>query len=825
MEIRKVLALRGPNFWANYPVLEAWVDLGPLKDSPSDELPGFTERLTAWLPSMVEHRCSVGTRGGFFERLRRGTYQAHILEHVALELQTLAGTPVGFGRTRETSEDGVYKVAIEYEHEDLARICLESARRLCLAAVHDHPYDVDAELRRLRRLADRLLPDAGTAALVKAARKRKIPVRMLSDNGLLQLGYGARQRRIRAPRTDRTSALAESIARDGALTRSLLRAAGVPVPDGRRATSPDDARAAAEDLGLPVTVRYRDGSPIPGLSRPLTTFEDVAAAFQAADRRALLVERAAHGPQWRLLVVGDRLAAACRLSPPAEANGHPAGRCAAIDVTDRVHPAVAAHAVEAARVVGLDVAGVDVVAADVARPLEEQAGVVVAVDPCPHLDWHLRPEAGTPRPVAEAILAEVFPEGENGRIPIAAVTGVNGKTTTVRLLAHIVARTQRSVGMTCTEGIYIGGRRIEAGDCSGPQSAAAVLQNPRVEVAVLEAARGGILRAGLGFDRCDVAVVTNIADGDHLGLADIDTPEKLARVKRVIVDVVTPTGTAVLRADDPLVAAMAPHCPGSVLFFTTDGTHPVMAAHRAAGGRVAFVRNGHIVLADGDQEIRLVPLDRVPLTHRGRIDFQVQNALAAAAAAWSLGIPCQAIRVGLETFAPDLDGSPGRFNLLDVGGAAVVVDYGHNASSLACLIEALAQFPHTRRSAVYSTAGDRRDCDLVRQGELLGAAFDRVILFEDHYLRGRKPGEICALFRRGLAAGGRATQVEEVRGAVPAIELALAGAAPGDLVLVQADVIDETVDYFRRLVAAGGAREIDFAEAMALARPRAAAAV
>jgi cyanophycin synthetase len=761
MEFRKMRALRGPNIWASFPVLEAWVDLGALKDSPSDELPGFNDRLKAWLPSMIEHRCSVGERGGFFERLRRGTYQAHILEHVALELQSLAGTEVGFGRTRETSEDGVYKVAIEYEHEDLARGSLEAGREVCLAAVYDRPCDVAAHVQQLAELARRLCPSPGTSAILRTAEKRKIPVRRLNGDGLLQLGHGVRQRRIWAAQTDRTSALAESITRDSELTRSMLESAGIPVAV--------------------------DSSSSGGLCPP---------------------------HRWRLVVAGGRVIAAFQRAIQSNTNGATTN-----DVIDQVHPEVVARAMEAARVVGLAVAGIDVIAMDLARPLEAQGGGVVAVDPRPDLDLHRVSDGRALVGLGEALVARLFPDGQTGRIPIAAVTGVNGKTTTTRLLAHIGGRTSRMVGMTCTDGIYIGGRRIEAGDCSGPLSAAAVLQNPRVEMAVLETARGGILRAGLGFDRCDVAVVTNIADGDHLGIADIETPEQLARVKRTLVESVASTGVAVLKADDPLVAAMAPSCPGSVLYFARDGGNSLIVQHREGNGRAAFVRDGQIILAEGSHEIRLISLGHVPITHGGRIAFQVENALAAAAAAWCLGIPCEAIRVGLESFTGGMEGAPSRFNLLEVHGATVIMDYGHNVSSLSCLIDVVEQLPHTRRLVVYSAAGDRRDADLIRQGELLGDAFDRVILYEEeHCIRGRKEGEIPRLLRQGLTGRRRVREIEEVKGAVKAAEFAMESVRPGELLLVQVDLVDETLDLLRRYLRSGVmAREIDLGEAAALA--------
>jgi cyanophycin synthetase len=879
MEFRKVLALRGPNIWANFPVLEAWVDLKELKDSPSDILPGFNERLMAWLPTMIEHRCSIGERGGFFERLRRGTYQGHILEHVTLELQSLAGVPTGFGRARETSEDGVYKVAIEYVEEELCRACMETGRRMLDAAVKDLPFDVTAEVAKLRELAQQVCLGPSTGAIVRAAVKRGIPVRRLNSESLVQLGYGARQRRILAAQTDRTGAVAEAIAQDKELTRSLLRSMGVPVPNGRPVTDAEDAWAAAQEIGGAVVVKPQYGSQGRGVATNLTTREQVVAAFNAAREETsyVLVERYAPGADYRLLVVGDRVVAAARREPaqvlgdgrstvrqlinavnrdPRRGDDHAtvlskikldsvslnvlgeqgytpdstpaAGQQVIIrrnanlstggtaaDVTDLVHPEVAARAVEAAKMVGLDVAGVDVIALDITRPLEHQGGIVVEVNASPGLRMHLEPSSGRPRPVGEAIIDTMFGDGQNGRIPVVAVTGVNGKTTTTRFIAHLLRSTGRKVGMTCTDGIYIDSRRVDGGDCSGPVSAQSVLSNPLVEAAVLETARGGILRAGLGFDRCDVAVVTNIGEGDHLGLSDIETLEKLAKVKRCIVDVVPPEGHAVLKADDPHVAPMAEHCLGKVIFFAQSATDPTIVAHRQAGGKAVFVQHGTIVLAEGESEIPLASLSDVPLTHGGKIHFQVENALASVAAAWALGISRDLIRAGLESFSGDMDKVPGRFNLLEIGGATVIVDYGHNPSALQAIIEAIEQFPHRHRTAVYTAAGDRRDCDMLKQGELLGEAFDRVVLYEDHYVRGRAKGEIMGLLRQGLADRDRVTEIEEIYGAVKAVEAALQNVRPGQLLLIQADEIDETVNFVKRYLAATEAgREIQLIEAI-----------
>lgn len=864
MEFRKVLALRGPNIWANFPVLEGWVDLGELKDSPSNEIPGFNDRLMGWLPRMIEHRCSLGVRGGFFERLRIGTYPAHILEHITLELQVLAGNEVGFGKARDTSEEGVYKVIVEYVDETVGREALAVARRLLLAAVNNRPFDVEAEIERLRDLAQDTCLGPSTGAIVDAAVARGIPYRRMNTNSLVVFGHGKKQHRIQAAETDRTGAIAESIAQDKELTREFLRAAGVPTPHGRTVVNAEDAWEAACDIGVPVVVKPRDGNQGRGVATNLSTREQVTAAFKSAlqESDSILVEQYAPGQDYRLLVVGERLVAAARREPAhvigdgehtvaqliEQANKDPRrgdhhatvlskiriddvslavlseqgytleavpSECervlirrnanlstggTAIDVTERVHPTVVVQAIDAARSIGLDIAGIDVVAQDISRPLEEQGGVVVEVNAAPGLRMHLEPSAGVSRPVGEAIVELMFPQGEDGCVPIVAVTGVNGKTTTTRFIAHILRGSGNCVGMTCTDGIYVDDNRIDCEDCSGPQSARSVLLNSNVEAAVFETARGGILREGLAFDLCNVAVVTNIGDGDHLGLCDVNTPEELAKVKRCIVEAVMPSGYAVLNAADPLVVEMAAYCPGGIVFFSIDPTCPAITRHLKVGGKAAFVRNRKVILAEGDRTEEVISLDQLPLTRGGEVAFQVENALAAIAACWSLGIPLDLIRDRVASFTADIDKVPARFNVFDIEGATVVVDYGHNAHSLSAVINALDTFPHSGRSCVYSTAGDRRDCDIVHIGKLLGNAFDRVVIYEDHYLRGRAPGEIMGLLRKGLDSATRTTEILEVRGATNAAEAALSSTKPGELVLLQADTVDETIQWLRGYV-------------------------
>lgn len=862
MKIRAVRALRGPNIWANFTVLEVLVDLEEFQDKHSAAIPGFTQRLKERLPSMIEHRCGLGVLGGFFQRLDDGTYLGHVLEHVTLELQTLAGTDVSYGKARETDEPGVYKVVIEYENEKLARECLAAAWDFIRAAISGEDFDIEGCIARLKDLAGEVCLGPSTRSIVDAALKRGIPVRRLNDGSLVQLGYGVKQRRIMAAETDRTGAIAEEIAQDKELTKMILKSAGVPVPHGMIVRSREEAWQEAQDIGLPVTVKPADGNQGRGVAVNLATEQQVKDAYDAArqESREVMVEENVQGRDFRFLVVGNHLvAAACRVSahvigdgthtvaelvaiensdprrgdkhalnlskipldavslgvlrdqgltpesvPPEGAfilirrNANLSTGGTAIDVTDKVHPLNASFAVGAAKCVGLDIAGIDIVAEDISVPLDEQGGKVIEVNAAPGLRMHLAPSEGQGQPVGQTIINMLFPEGENGRIPVVAVTGVNGKTTTTRFINHFLKSAGYQTGMVCSDGIYVDGRRIETGDCSGPQSARNVLLNPFVDAAVLETARGGIIREGLGFDLCDVAVVTNIEGGDHLDLHDINTIDKLAVVKRTLVEAVAKNGTAVLNAQDPLVADMAGHCPGSVCFFALTDNNPVIKEHCAKGGRAVFVRDQTIVLADGAQEINFTQLEKIPLTHRGTIRFQVENTLASIGAVWALGLPFEKILMATETFVPNFINLPGRFNVVSYDGSTIIIDYGHNPSSLEAIITALENYEHKHRVAIYSTAGDRRDCDIILQGKLLGEAFDAVILYEDHYLRGRQRGEIMSLFRQGLEGATRAKEVSEICGSLNAIDVGMGSLSTGSLLLIQADKVDETVEYMRK---------------------------
>lgn len=639
MRILETLTLRGPNIWSRRTVLEAWVDLEDLAERPSSSIPGFTDRLVGWLPSLIEHRCSVGERGGFIQRLRDGTYPAHILEHVTLELQCLAGTPVGFGKARETSRPGLFKVAVRYQEEQVAREALQAAHALVLAAVHGEAFDVEGTVKRLRAVAERCRLDWATAAIVAAAEARAIPTRRLGTGSLVLLGQGARQRRVCAAGTDRNGAIGESIARDAELARAFLRRVGIPVPEERTAATASEAWEAACEIGLPVSVRPADS--VGGdYDRPLQTRGEVEAAFRAAaEHGSAVVERFVPGQRHRLLVMGERIVAASTCEPGA-------------DLARALDPSLAAHAILAARVIGLEAAAIDLAAQSLSRPLEDQGGAILAVRASLDLEPEAGPSSDASRLVAETIVESLFPAGEDGRIPVVSVTGTRGKTTVARLVAHLLRSTGLVVGLACSEGAFAGDRRIAAGDCARAEPARALLLNPTVEAAVFESGAESILREGLGFDRCQVAIVTNLGEPDHLGTCFIDSAEKMFSVKRCGVDVVLPTGVAVLKADDPLVAEMAELSAGAVAFFAVDGEHPVLRRHREQGRRTAFVREGRLVLAEGSTEIELGPLEDLGLAAGARA-FDIENALAAAAAAWWLRVPIDLIREGLASFQHD----------------------------------------------------------------------------------------------------------------------------------------------------------------------------
>ena len=718
---RDSISLKGPSIWTYPPCIETWIDIGELEDYPSDKIPGLYERLEAWLPGLIEHRCNYDVRGGFLQRLKEGTWTGHILEHVVLELMTLAGLPDGFGRTRETTTRGVYKLVVSNFHEECTRLALELGRELLLAAIKDEPFDVTEAIKPLRRKVDRKYLGPSTAAIVNAAEARKIPhIRLLDDGNLVQLGYGAAMRRIWTAETDSTSAIAETISRDKDLTKELISSVGVPVPEGREVESAEDAVEAAEDIGFPVVVKPTDGNHGRGVFIDLTTPDDVRKAYAIAveEGSSVLVERSIQGIEHRLLVIGGKLIAANRSdlitvsgdgqstvleliesqvnTDPRRGNTelHPlsiiridtaaqmeldrqkltpdsvpaAGREVliqrnanhAFDCTDEVHPDTAAIASLAARVVGLDIAGIDLVCQDIAKPLLVQGGAIVEVNAGPSLLMHIKPGVGKPRPVGQAIVDNLFATNQSGRIPLVGVTGTHGKTAVARLIAHLLYLSGAYTGLACSDGLFQNRRQVQKTDAANWSAGRRLLLNRAVEAAVIENGAEVILGQGLAYDRCSVGVITNIAsDDEDLSRWDVQptggeyytTPRSIYRTQ---VDVVLPSGHAVLNAADPLVADFAELCDGEVIFFTADPSCLKLAEHFAAGKRGVTVSDGRIILRTGGDEIRLCRLGDVPLIGKAKKAEDIANVLAAVAAGWALGLTQEVISTGVKTFGLDL---------------------------------------------------------------------------------------------------------------------------------------------------------------------------
>lgn len=864
MKTESIRALRGPNLWSDDTALEAVLTL----DNDRFDA-GAYERLCEKLPQEVRERV-LHEDGASSYQAGSGLFWARLVARLAVGFQCAADSEVYFAAAREDEPQREFRVVIEYREEEVGKRALALAMKLVESVLVGGRLDLGAELAELRKLNESVRLGPSTGSIVRAAEARGIPTRRLTDGSLVMLGYGSRQRRIWAAETDRTSAIAESIAQDKELTKSLLASVGVPVPEGRHAASAEDAWKAAQEIGLPVVVKPRKGNQGRGVSVRLRSREAVVQAFEIAVGHdgEVIVERHVEGADFRLLVIGGRLVAAARREPPQvvgdgersieelvslenldprrgddhstslsklrldaialetlaeqslgvgsvpapgqvvvlRRNANLSTGGTAADVTDEVHPEVARRAIEAAEMVGLDIAGIDVVAERVDRPLEVTRGAIVEVNAAPGLRMHLEPSSGQGRAVGTAIIESMFGRGDDARIPVVAVTGTNGKTTTTRCVAHLLQKSGRRVGMTCTDGIYVEGRRIDTGDCSGPKSARAVLSHPRVDAAVLETARGGMLREGLGFDWCDVAIVTNVGEGDHLGLNGIHSLEELARVKEIPVRRVSRYGAAVLNADDTHVVAMAGACIGAVIFFSRNADSAVMTEHRARGGKTVSVRDGYIVVASGRDERRVARIEQLPLTHGGRIGFQVDNLLAAVAAGYWLGLSLDAIRKGLETFSSDLGTVPGRFNVLTHRDSTVILDYGHNSSALLALNEAIEKMPHRRRKVVYTAAGDRRDEDIVRQAEIIGSFFDEIYIYEDKCTRGRPDGEVIRLMCQGFAQAKRPRRVLQACGELAAIGAAINALEPGDLLLCQVDQIDLALEFVTGLFQQTGTR-------------------
>ena len=850
MKILEHRALRGPNYYSRYLTIYMRLDLGELEERPSNTVAGIVDRLKELIPSIHDHRCSVGRPGGFLERLQRGTWAGHVTEHVAIELQNLIGFSVGYGKTVNSYDPGIYHVVYRYRDEACGLAAGREAVDLVDRLFNGREIDMPAIIGRLKEVRDAHMLGPSTASIVAAAREREIPsVRLSDEYSYIQLGHGHLQERFQATVTHRSSLVGSGIADDKAWTKQVLADAGIPVPDGRPCQSFEEALEAAGELGYPVVTKPLVGNHGRGVTMDIGDESGLREGYDAAYRRyeTVVVEEHLRGEDHRLLVIDGKLVAAARRRPahvigdgeatleqlvdienqdPRRGIGHenlltqihldeqshrlihqqgltletviPKGDIVwlkstanlstggtATDVTDEVHPEVRYAAERIARLIGLDIIGIDLLAESLSLPLGEQSAGVVEVNAGPGFRMHLSPTHGQGRDVGKHVIDMLFPDPEsNGRIPITAVTGTNGKTTTVRLISHLLRHAGRNVGMAGTDAIEIDNHVIMRGDYSGPMGAQTVLREPTVEHAVLEVARGGIMRRGLGFDECEVGVVLNIAN-DHLGEHDIHTLDELARCKTVVVDAVRKGGTAVLNADDPRVLESREWARGDIIFFTLDpGSRPVREHVREHG--VAFtVHDDRIVMRQGQIEAEVIPVADVPITFEGHARFNVANALAAAAATYGLGLDIADIQMGLRTFHPTPGQNPGRTNLMEAGGVKVLIDYAHNVPALEALEVLVRSLPARRRVCVASVPGNRRDEDISALGAQLAGMHDLLFVCETH-ARGREPGETAGLVKSGAESAG-SCPVEIIPGEHDAVERALDEANEGDLLVLLVD--------------------------------------
>ena len=868
MKILRTQTLRGPNYWSirRDKLIVMRLDLEDLAEKPSNEIPGFYEGLIDVLPSLVEHYCSPGYRGGFFERVRTGTYMGHIIEHIALELQELAGTPVGFGRTRGTSTPGVYNVVFEYVDEQAGRYAGRAAVRLCQSIVDTGTYpqeELAQDLADLRDLCNNAALGPSTETIVKEAQARNIPWLLLSARAMVQLGYGVHQKRIQATLSSFSGILAVELACDKEGTKTILKDGGIPVPRGTVIQYLDELSAAIEEVGgFPIVIKPLDGNHGRGISIDIKNQQEAEEAYDlasaASKTRSVIVERYYKGSDHRILVINGKVAAVAERIPahvvgdgrstieelieitnqdPNRGDGHANvltkitidktalnvlgkqgyeltsilahGEIAylratanlstggiAVDRTDEIHPENVWIAQRVAKLIGLDIAGIDVVTEDIRKPLKEVDGVIVEVNAAPGFRMHVAPSRGLPRNIAAPVIDMLFPPGTPSRVPILAITGTNGKTTTSRLISHICRQTGKVVGFTTTDGVYIDDYLVEKGDNTGPYSASMILKDPTVEIAVLETARGGILRSGLAFNQCDVGVVLNVA-ADHLGIGDIDTIEQMAKVKSVVAEVVSAEGYAVLNADDPLTASMAEKVKGRVAYFSMSPDNPIIHDHIRRGGMAAIYENGYLSILEGEWTLRIEEAVNIPVTMQGMAPFMIANALAACLATFVQGIDIELIRQGVRTFKPSVAQTPGRMNLFDLGHHHALIDYAHNPAGY----EAVGGFVGNwsgEKVGVVGGPGDRRDDDLILLGKLSALMFDRIIVKEDNDTRGRRRGEVADLILRGISQENASLRPEVILDETEALEKALSTVSEGGLVVIFPESVTQAIDLIEK---------------------------
>jgi cyanophycin synthetase len=866
MKIEEIKILRGPNYWSvrRPHLIQMKLNLEELESRPTNTINGFLERLQALFPSLYEHRCSVGTPGGFFERVKEGTWMGHVIEHIALELQTLAGMDCGFGRTRGTGVEGEYHVVFNYMEEDAGVYAAKAAVRIALALVDAQPYDLANDIQQLREIREDTRLGPSTGCIVEEAAKKGIPYIRLNKQSLVQLGYGIHQKRIRATIASTTSNIAVDIACNKEETKNLLEAAEIPVPKGTVVRTEAGLEEAIQKYGYPLVIKPIDGNHGKGNTTNIVNWEQAVKAFESAKvyGRNVIVEKFITGYDFRVLVINYQFVCAALRTPaavvgdgehtiqwlidttnqdPRRGYGHEkvltqitvdhstekmledkgytldtipaAGEQVLLkttanlstggtstDVTDEVHPVNIFLAERIARIIGLDICGIDIMAADLRTSVYENGGAVLEVNAAPGFRMHIDPSEGLPRNVAEPVINMLFPDHTNGRIPIIAITGTNGKTTTTRLTAHICKTAGKKVGYTTSDGVYIQNQMMMKGDCTGPLSAKFVLRDPTVDFAVLECARGGLLKAGLAFEHCDVSIVTNVT-ADHLGLSGIDSLEQMARAKAVIPETTFKHGFAILNAEDDLVYAMHKGLSCRVAYFSMDENNPRIQQHCKQGGYAAVYENGYVSILKGTWKIRVLKVSEIPITYGGKALHNIMNTLPAVLATYLFkNISIEDIRTALSTFVPSPSQTPGRLNLFEFKHFKFLVDFAHNPAGLELLCDFIKKMDGNPKVGIISGTGDRRDDDIRELGRISGRSFDEIIIRQDKHLRGRSAEEIVNLLVEGIEETKTSDiPIKIIYNEKEAIMYAYDHAKPGSLITIMCDVVAEALDLIKSL--------------------------
>jgi cyanophycin synthetase len=858
MIIREINAMRGPNYWSvrRHKLIVMVLDLQEMEERPSNKIDGFANRLEAMFPTMFEHRCSVGEPGGFFQRVEDGTWMGHIIEHIALEVQTLAGMDTGFGRTRDYGEEGVYNVVFSYIEESVGRYAAKISVDICEALIEGDTYDLTDDIQKMRELREDSRLGPSTGSIVQEAQNRGIPWIRLNKYSLCQLGYGANQKRIQATVTSETSSIGVELACDKEDTKYLLEQAEVEVPRGDIIRRESSVEEACDYVGFPLVIKPIDGNHGRGITVNINNLEDAIVAYRAAKEvsRSVIVEKFITGEDYRLLVINNVLVAAAIRTPahvigngkntvqelidgvnsdPRRGYGHEnvltkittndltktiirdAGYTldsiledgkqlilkdtanlstggTAEDITDIVHPANIAMAERISKIIDLDICGIDIMTTDITKPLSETGGAVLEVNAGPGFRMHLAPTTGLPRNVAAPVIDKLFPKGNTGRIPIVAISGTNGKTTTTRLIAHMAKMSGNRVGYTTSDGVYIQNRLLMSGDCTGPASAEFVLRDPTVNFAVLESARGGLLRAGLGFKNCDIGIVTNVA-ADHLGLKGIHTIEQLAKVKAVIPETVLPDGYAILNADDDLVYEMRRSLDCNVALFSMDENNPRIKALQRIGGITAVFENGYVTICRGKWKMRIMKVEHIPLTYGGKAKFMIQNVLPAILAANIQGFSIEDMKAALETFIPSASQTPGRLNMFKFENFTVLLDYAHNPSGMRALQNFTNELDATVKVGIIAGIGDRRVEDNNEMGAIAAEMFDEIIIRQDKRLRGKTEKELIKMLNDGIKMQDPNIKTTVIPSEQEAITFAVNNAVKGSLIILCSDVVPDAL--------------------------------